>query len=292
MPSKHPREAPVARLQRKRFSEPVDVRRFPRGRVDIIELGDTVVGRMTYEPGWRWSVDVKPIATTESCQYHHMGVTLEGRLRVEMPDGTELEIGPGDVFEIPPGHDAWVVGDAPWVSIDWEAMRTYGRPAGERRERILGSILITDIVDSTALASRVGPSRWRELLAQHNERAQRVIDRYQGRLVKTTGDGVLALFDSTERAVRAAAGIRESVLQLDLQVRAGINTGEVELLPDDVRGLAVHVAARIQDLAAPGEILVSGTSRDLLEGSDLNFEDRGSHELKGISGARQVFALT
>ena len=107
-----------------------------------------------------------------------------------------------------------------------------------------------------------------------------------------TGDGVLALFDSTERAVRAAAGIRESVGPLDLQVRAGIHTGEVEVLPDDVRGLAVHVAARIQVLAAPGEILVSGTSRDLLEGSDLNFEDRGSHELKGISGARQVFALT
>ena len=113
----------MARLQRKRFSEPVDVRRFPHGRVDIIELDDTVVGRMSYEPGWRWSVDVKPIATTESCQYHHVGVTLEGRLRVEMPDGTQLEIGPGDVFEIPPGHDAWVVGDTPWVSIDWEAMR-------------------------------------------------------------------------------------------------------------------------------------------------------------------------
>lgn len=282
----------MARLQRKRFSEPVDVRRFPNGRVDVIELDDVVVGRMTYQPGWRWSVDVKPIAGTDACQYHHVGVTLEGRLRVQMRDGTELEIGPGDVFEIPPGHDAWVLGDTPWVSVDWEAMRTYGRGTGQLGGRVLGSILITDIVDSTALASRVGPSRWRDLLAQHNEGAQRVIDRYQGRLVKTTGDGVLALFDSTERAIRAAVGIREAVQQLELQVRAGIHTGEVELLPDDVRGLAVHVAARIQDLAAPGEILVSGTSRDLLEGSDLTFEDRGSHELKGISGGRQVFALT
>ncbi|MDQ2965762.1 MAG: hypothetical protein M3R57_07935, partial [Chloroflexota bacterium] len=239
-----------------------------------------------------WSVDVKPIAGTDSCRYHHVGVTLEGRLRVLMPDGTELEIGPGDVFEIPPGHDAWVVGDDPWVSVDWEAMRTYGRGARTMGQRVLGSILITDIVDSTAFASRVGPSRWRDLLAEHNELAQRVIDRYQGRLVKTTGDGVLALFDSTERAVQAAVGVREAVQQLELQVRAGIHTGEVELLPDDVRGLAVHVAARIQTLAAPGEILVSGTSRDLLEGSDLDFEDRGSHELKGVSGGRQVFALT
>ena len=282
----------MARLQRKRFNEPVEVRRFPNGRVDVIELDDIVVGKMTYEPGWRWSVDVKPIAGTDSCRYHHVGVTLEGRLRVLMPDGTELEIGPGDVFEIPPGHDAWVVGDDPWVSVDWEAMRTYGRGARTMGQRVLGSILITDIVDSTAFASRVGPSRWRDLLAEHNELAQRVIDRYQGRLVKTTGDGVLALFDSTERAVQAAVGVREAVQQLELQVRAGIHTGEVELLPDDVRGLAVHVAARIQTLAAPGEILVSGTSRDLLEGSDLDFEDRGSHELKGVSGGRQVFALT
>ena len=93
----------MARLQRKRFSEPVDVRRFPHGRVDIIELDDTVVGRMSYEPGWRWSVDVKPIATTESCQYHHVGVTLEGRLRVEMPDGTQLEIGVNGHVKVPTG---------------------------------------------------------------------------------------------------------------------------------------------------------------------------------------------
>lgn len=281
----------MVRLQRKRFSDPASVRQFPRGRVDVVELDDVVIGRMTYEPGWRWSVDVKPIAGTESCQFHHVGVTLEGQLRVAMPDGTELEIGPGDVFEIPPGHDAWVIGDEPWVSVDWEAMRAFGRAATERRERILGSILITDIVDSTALASTLGRSRWRELLAQHNERAQRVIDRYQGRLVKTTGDGLLAIFDGTERAVEAAASIREAVGHLDLRIRAGIHTGEVEVLPGDVRGLAVHVAARIMSLAAPGEILVSGTVRELLDGSDLTFEDRGSHELKGITGARQVFAL-
>ena len=120
------------RLQRRRFSEPADVRRFPHGQVDVVELDDVVVGRMTYQPGWRWSVDVKPIAGTEQCQYHHLGVTLDGRLRVQMPDGPELEIGPGDVFEIPPGHDAWVVGDSPWVSVDFEAMRTYGRTAEER----------------------------------------------------------------------------------------------------------------------------------------------------------------
>jgi class 3 adenylate cyclase len=170
-------------------------------------------------------------------------------------------------------------------------MRSFARGADERRERVLGTILITDIVDSTALASALGPSRWRELLAQHNERAQRVLDRHLGRLIKTTGDGLLALFDGTERAVDAAAGIRDAVGQLDIQIRAGLHTGEVELVPGDVRGLAIHVAARIMSLAAPGEVLVSSTVRELLDGSDLVFEDRGTHELKGINGARQVFVL-
>jgi class 3 adenylate cyclase len=282
----------MARLQRRRFSEPSAVRRFPRGRIDVVELDDNVVGRMTYEPGWRWSTDIKPIAGTERCQNHHLGITLQGRLRVEMPDGTELEVGPGEVFEFPPGHDAWVVGDEPWVSVDFLAMRTYGRSADERRERTLASILITDIVDSTARASELGPGQWRELLAAHNESAERVIDRLGGRLVKTTGDGVLALFASAEGAVRAAVAVKDAVEALGLQIRSGVDTGEVELLSGDVRGLAVHAAARISALATPGEVLVSGTTRDLLEASGLRFEDRGRHELKGLAGPRSIFALT
>src|SRR2546422_580710 len=97
----------MARLQRRRFADPDDVRTVPHGRIDVVELDDRVVGRMTYEPGWRWSVDVKPIAGTDSCQFHHFGVTLSGQLRAQMRDGTELEIGPGDVFEIRPVHEAW-----------------------------------------------------------------------------------------------------------------------------------------------------------------------------------------
>jgi class 3 adenylate cyclase len=282
----------MARLQRRRFSEPVDTRLFPHGRVDVVELDDVVVGRMSYEPGWRWSVDVKPLAGTERCMYHHLGVTLQGRLHVEMPDGTELEIGPGDVFEVPPGHDAWVEGDAPWVSVDFEAMRDYGKSAERRTERALGTILFTDIVDSTALAAQLGETQWRALVARHNERAERVVDRHRGRLIKTTGDGVLAVFDSAERAVRAAALIRATVRTLELEIRAGLHTGEVELLAGDVRGIPVHTAARIMSVAAPGEILVSATVRDLIDGSGLEFEDRGLRELKGIPGPRQLFALT
>jgi len=259
--------------------------------VEVVELDDVVVGRMTYEPGWRWSVDIKPIAGTDLCEYHHLGVTLAGRLRIAMPDGLELELGPGDIFDIPVGHDAWVVGDEAWVGVDFAAMRTFGRGSAIHEQQVLASILFTDVVDSTALAARLGATAWRELIAEHNQRAQRVIDRFQGRLVKTTGDGLLGQFDGSERAVRAGLGIGETVRDLDLLIRAGVHTGEVQSSSDDLRGLAVHLAARIMALAGPGEVLVSGTVRDLLEGSGIGFEPRGTPELKGI-GPRPIFAVT
>jgi len=280
------------RLQRRRFSEARDVRTIPRGRIDVVELDDTVVGRMTYEPGWRWSVDVKPIAGTDTCQYHHLGVSLSGRLRAQMADGAELEIAPGDVFEIPPGHDAWVVGDEPWVSVDFESMRTYGRQLDDRGERTLASIVFTDIVDSTRRAEDLGPARWRDLVGEHNRKASMAIDRHRGRLVKTTGDGVLALFDGAELAVRGAAAIRDAVEGLGLAIRGGVHTGEVLMVAGDVRGIAVHTAARIMANAGAGEILVSATVMDLLDGSGLAFDDAGLHELKGLHGPRQLYRLS
>ena len=279
------------RLQRRRFSEPSDVRTIPRGRIEIVELDDTVVGRMTYEPGWRWSMDVRQIAGTDTCQYHHLGVTQSGRLRVQMADGTELEVGPGDVFEIPPGHDAWVVGDEPWVSVDFEAMRTYGKQRDQRDERVLASIVFTDIVDSTARAAELGAERWRDLVGEHNRKAALAIDRHRGHLVKTTGDGVLARFDGAERAVRGAAAIRDAAHSLGLVIRAGVHTGEIQEVAGDVRGLAVHTAARIMGAADAGEILVSATVMDVLDGAGLTFEDGGVHELKGLHGTRQLYRL-
>src|SRR6266571_1671643 len=244
------------RLQRRRFTEASDVRTIPRGRIDVVELDDTVVGRMTYEPGWRWSEDIRPIAGTDTCQYHHLGVVLSGRMRVQMPDGTELEIAPGDVFEIPPGHDAWVVGDEPWVSVDFEAMRTYGKQRDAQDERILASIVFTDIVDSTRRAAELGAERWRDLVGEHNRKAAAAIDRHRGRLIKTTGDGVPAQFDGTDRAVRGAVAIRAAVRELDVEIRAGVHTGEVQIVANDLRGIAVHTAARIMAAAGSGEILV------------------------------------
>jgi class 3 adenylate cyclase len=139
---------------------------------------------------------------------------------------------------------------------------------------------------------RVGPVSRRPLPRSLDDlRGLRAADRYRGREIDTTGDGFLALFDSTERAVRAAAAICMAAKAIGIQTRAGVHTGDVELVPGDVRGVAVHVAARIMALAGASEVLVSGTTHDLLTGSSLVFEDRGLHELKGVSGMRQVFAL-
>jgi class 3 adenylate cyclase len=208
-----------------------------------------------------------------------------------MPDGTELEIGPGDVFEIPPGHDAWVVGDEPWVSVDFEAMRTYGKQRDARDERILASIVFTDIVESTRRAAELGAARWRDLVGEHNRKASAAIDRHRGRLVKTTGDGVLAQFDGAERAVRGAVALRDAAQGLGLAIRVGIHSGEVQTMESDLRGIAVHTAARVMAIAGSGEILVSATVMDLIDGSGLTFEDAGIHELKGLHGARQLYRL-
>jgi len=282
----------VARLQRRDLSRPDEVREFTLGSLEIFALDDVVVGRTIWEPGWRWSETVKPIAGTELCEYHHFGYSISGRFRVQMPDGTEMEIPPNHLFEVPPGHDAWVVGDEPWIAIDWAGMRSFARPVAGRGERILATLLFTDIVDSTAIAERVGDAAWRELLARHNERVRWELDRYRGREVNTTGDGFLATFDGAERAVQCARSICSAAQAIGLMVRAGIHTGEVEVIPDNLRGLAVHIASRVLSLAGPGEVVVSWTTRDLLAGSAFTFEDRGLHELKGIAGPRAVFAVT
>jgi class 3 adenylate cyclase len=281
----------MARLQRKHVSKPDEVRTFTNGRVEIFALDDVDVGLQYFAPGWRWSADVKPIAGTAFCQYHHVGYVLSGAAHVEMEDGVSLEIEANSIFEIPPGHDAWVIGDEPWVTVDFAGMRSYARSEVGSGERSLGSILFTDIVDSTATAERLGEAAWRELIRHHNERLQFELDRYRGRLIKTTGDGILALFDGAERAVRCAAAGSASAGQLGIAIRAGVHTGEVERVPGDIRGVAVHAAARIMSLAGPGEVIVSATTYDLLAGTGLEFEDRGLVELKGLTGQRAIFAL-
>jgi class 3 adenylate cyclase len=155
---------------------------------------------------------------------------------------------------------------------------------------VLATVLFTDIVDSTARASHVGDRAWTSILQQHDEIAAREIARYRGVVVKRTGDGLLATFDGPARCVRAAQAIRSGVHPLGLDVRAGVHTGEIHRSADDVGGIAVHIGARVVALAAPGEVLVSSTVKDLVMGSGIAFTDRGRHELKGIPGDWALWA--
>jgi class 3 adenylate cyclase len=222
----------------------------------------------------------------------HFGYTVSGVMHVVMDDGQALDIGPDTVFEIPPGHDKWVVGDEPWETIEWGASgRAMAAALEDAGDRSVATVMFTDIVDSTATLERVGDAVWHGMLVAHNARLRDELNVFRGREVKTTGDGFLAVFDSATRAVRCAAAMTRSAQSNDLPIRVGLHTGEVEFIGGDVRGIAVHAAARVMSLAGPGEVLVSSTTSALLEGSDLVLEDAGTHELKGLSGARQVFRL-
>ena len=277
-----------ARPRTKSLDNPDETLTFAKGVATNVRLGDLVVGRLVQQPGWRWSEQVKPIAKTESCQFHHVGVGLSGSAMIRMDDGTEMAIGPGDVFDIPPGHDQWVTGDEPAVSIIWGGWRGFGKqPVGER---ILTTMLMTDITGSTDRAASMGDAAWDQLLERHNRLVREVIEQYRGQEIDTTGDGFLIVFDGAARALQAAADIRAAVGSIGLEIHAGIHTGEVELVPGNIRGLAVHETARIMALAGPGEILVSSTTKELVSAPDVQFEDRGRHVLKGVPGKRQIYA--
>jgi Adenylate cyclase, family 3 (some proteins contain HAMP domain) len=273
------------------MDQPDEVRPYEGGRTEIFEMAEFVIGRMIMEPGWTWQKNVRPIAGTDRCMYHHLGYVLSGRLGVRMPDGSEAVMGPDEMYEIPPGHDAWVIGDEAWVAIDFRGARSYARPIAASGDRILATILFTDIVDSTKTLERVGDAAWADLLAQHHELLTFELDRYRGREINKTGDGIVAVFDGPARAVECAASMVRRVRETGLEIRAGLHTGEIELVPGDIRGMAVHLAARIMGLAGPGEVLISGVTRDLLAGAGHTFESRGRHQLKGIDDEREVFAL-
>ena len=262
-----------------------------RGALEVVELGDLALGRITYQPGWRWSEDLKPIVGTEYCEVTHSGYAVGGNLRVQMADGSTMDIGGGDVFEIPPGHDAWVLGDDPWVSVDWTGRRFFGKTPDATGQRRLATILFTDLVGSTQLLTQVGDQAWRDRLGEYHALLRRHIEKHRGREVQTTGDGVLATFDSPAHAVHCALETAQAAPSIGLQQRAGLHTGEVEFAGDDVRGIAVHLAARVAAVAGAGEVVVSSTTSALLFGSGLATSSRGSHALKGIEGEVELFLV-
>jgi class 3 adenylate cyclase len=279
----------MAEPRSKNLQRPDETIRFPKVIEELIELGDLTVGRTTHEPGWRWSTHVRPTVGGEWCQARHLGVVLSGRFGVSLKEGTTLEFAPFDVYDIPPGHDGYTIGDEPCVVIEWSGIHAFvGRRAGS--SRVLATLLFTDIIDSTVVASRLGDSGWRALLSAHFESARAELERFRGREVKTAGDGLLATFEGPAGALRCAAAIGRAARREDLHIRAGVHVGEVEMVGTDVRGIAVHEAARIMGQAGEDEILASELTRTLAANSGLLFEDRGTHSLKGLPGNWRLYA--
>jgi class 3 adenylate cyclase len=200
------------------------------------------------------------------------------------------ELIPGARYvEFDGADDMIFVGDFEPIVEEIEEFLT-GERAPREPDRPLMTVLFTDVVGSTARASDLGDRRWRDLLEEHDRVVRRELARERGREVKTVGDGFLATFDGPARGIRCARSVREAVRELGIEVRAGLHTGEVEIIGDDVGGLAVHIAARVMSAAGPGEVVVSSTVKDLVVGSGLEFEERGAHELKGVPGEWRLFA--
>jgi class 3 adenylate cyclase len=191
-----------------------------------------------------------------------------------------------------PGPDhAFFAGDVDAVVDEIEEFLT-GARSGTEGDVLTATVLFTDIVGSTEYQARVGPREWSRLTDQHDAMVRAALTRYRGQEVKTTGDGFLATFDATGRALRCAAEILAASQGLGLELRAGMHTGEIEVRGDDIAGLAVSIAKRVCDLAEPGEVLITRTLTDHVVGSGFEFEDRGKHQLKGVPGAWRLFALT
>jgi class 3 adenylate cyclase len=199
-----------------------------------------------------------------------------------IPDARYVEL-PGD------DHLWWIGGDD--ILDEIETFLT-GTATEYEPDRVLATVLFTDIVDSTKRTSELGDRKWRDLSEAHDREVRRLLQRYRGREVKTLGDGFLATFDGPGRAVRCATDLRDSLRSLGLQVRAGLHTGEVELKGEDISGIAVNIGARVGASAEPGEVLVSQTVKDLVAGSGLDFADRGEHDLKGVPGPWRLWSVT
>ena len=208
----------------------------------------------------------------------------EGRyIASKIPNSKLVELSGAD-------HFFWA-GDPEPMLQEIEEFVTGHRTAAEP-DRVVATALFTDIVDSTKRAAHLGDRDWRDLLHRHHAVIRGELVKWRGTEINTTGDGFLAIFDGPARSIRAAKAISQAVAPLGIEIRAGLHTGEMEMLDDDIAGLAVHIAARVSSLAGPSEVLVSRTVKDLVAGTDFTFESRGAHTLKGVPDKWEIFAIT
>jgi class 3 adenylate cyclase len=282
----------MSRVEVRDLGEPEAVVSYPLGTSNQVRLAQTVITRHVLQPGWSWEQHARPLVGTAWCELYHRGVVLSGRMGVRTDQGEELVIGPNQAFDLPPGHVTWVEGDEELVMVDWAGGAGFDTRPGEEA-RVLATILFTDIVDSTVLARDAGDVSWKRTVAMHDDVVRSVLAGFGGREVETAGDSFLVVFEGAESAIRCGLALVRALDAIQLPIRVGIHSGEVVVSDDQVRGLAVHAAARILDQAGSGEVLVSGTTRDLAEGANgLNFESRGRHPLKGLRREHELFTAS
>ena len=238
--------------------------------------------------GWIYDVDVRHILS--SIHVPTLVVCHRDATRIPADHGRYIadHITDAKYVEVPGDTNYTWAGDIAPMLSEVQEFLTGARPVLEP-DRVLATVLFTDIVDSTRHAEELGDSRWRDVLAAHDRAARAALQQFRGREVKTTGDGFLATFDGPARAVRAAISIRDQIAGQGIQIRSGLHTGEIELAEHDIAGIAVHIAARICALADPGEVLTSSTVKDLVAGSGIAFSARGTHRLKGIADEWRLF---
>jgi class 3 adenylate cyclase len=236
------------------------------------------------------AVDIRPVLPTIRVPTLVLNRSGDESTPAEAARAMARQIPGARYIELPGNEHLFCVGDTESLLDEVEEFLT-GTRSEREPDRVLATVLFTDIVDSTQTASRLGDRAWRDLLERHDQLLRREIELHRGREVKTTGDGFLATFDGPARAIRCACSATAAVRALGLEMRAGLHTGECELIGEDVGGIAVNIGARVGAAAGPGEVLVSRTVTDLVAGSGLRFESRGARTLKGVPGEWELFAV-
>ena len=279
------------------------------GAVDLATLAPSMAGDRRFEEWWasylrmgaspgaavalgRMNTPIDIRSVLSAIRVPTLVLHRAGDLDVKVEEARYIadRIPGAKLVELPGGdHMPWV-GDQDSVLDEIETFLTGVRPTREP-DRVLATVMFTDIVQSTERAAELGDARWRELRDRHDAAVRQQLDRHRGREVNTTGDGFVAMFDGPARAIRCAIAVREALRGLGLEIRAGLHTGEVEISGESVGGIAIHIGARVAAVAEPGQVLVSSTVKDLVAGSGIGFEERGLRVLKGVPGEWRLFEV-
>ncbi|MGH2656395.1 MAG: adenylate/guanylate cyclase domain-containing protein [Actinomycetota bacterium] len=255
-------------------------RQYTRSAQSGIPIQVVMMVMMSWDIRDRLPAIEAPVLVINRAEHAILPARNARALAAALPNATLVEL---------PGRDTAIFSsDVDAVADEIEAFLTGSRPP-PRHDRVLATVLFTDVVGSTQRAASMGDRDWRELLERHHRLMRAELDRFGGQEVHTAGDGFLATFDSPQRAIECATAASRAIRSIGLDIRAGVHTGEVERSGPDVQGIAVHIGARIADLAGAGEVLVSSTVKDLVTGSGISFDDRGAHALKGVPGEWRVF---